>query len=357
MSDHPSLSELDGHTPFADRHIGLRPDDVATMLARVGYDSLDDLMAAAVPGAIRSERLDLPAAALRAGRGRRAAGPGGRQPAGRDDDRPRLPRHHHPTGDPAQRARGPQLVHRLHALPARDLPGPARGAAQLPDGRRRPHRAADRQRVPARRGHRRRRGDDARPSRQPEGVRPLRRRRRHAAADHRRGPHPGRGDGHRGRGRRPDRRAPRRRAVRPAGGLPGRIRARGRPAPADRCGPRARRPGRGDLRPAGADAARGARGARGRHRGRVVPALRGAVVLRRPARRLHVGRPRAWSGTCRVGSSASPSTSRAAPPTGWPCRPASSTSAATRRPPTSAPRRCCSPWSPPCTPSTTAPRG
>ncbi len=61
MSDHPSLSELDGHTPFADRHIGLRPDDIATMLSRVGYDSLDDLMAAAVPGAIRSERLDLPA--------------------------------------------------------------------------------------------------------------------------------------------------------------------------------------------------------------------------------------------------------------------------------------------------------
>jgi glycine dehydrogenase len=62
VTDHPSLSELDSHTPFADRHIGLRPDDVATMLARVGYDSLDDLMAAAVPGAIRSDTLDLPTA-------------------------------------------------------------------------------------------------------------------------------------------------------------------------------------------------------------------------------------------------------------------------------------------------------
>jgi glycine dehydrogenase len=62
VSDHPSLSELDGHTRFADRHIGLRPDDVATMLSRVGYDSLDHLMAAAVPGAIRSDTLDLPAA-------------------------------------------------------------------------------------------------------------------------------------------------------------------------------------------------------------------------------------------------------------------------------------------------------
>lgn len=39
---------------FADRHIGLRPDDVATMLATLGYDSLDELMSAAVPGGIRS---------------------------------------------------------------------------------------------------------------------------------------------------------------------------------------------------------------------------------------------------------------------------------------------------------------
>jgi glycine dehydrogenase len=39
---------------FADRHIGLRPEDVATMLATLGYASLDDLMSAAVPGGIRS---------------------------------------------------------------------------------------------------------------------------------------------------------------------------------------------------------------------------------------------------------------------------------------------------------------
>ena len=50
-------------TPFADRHIGLRPDDVATMLALVGYESLEALMAEAVPAAIRTESLELPAAA------------------------------------------------------------------------------------------------------------------------------------------------------------------------------------------------------------------------------------------------------------------------------------------------------
>ncbi len=47
------------HT-FADRHLGPRPDDVATMLAAVGFDSLDDLMAAAVPASIASRTLDLP---------------------------------------------------------------------------------------------------------------------------------------------------------------------------------------------------------------------------------------------------------------------------------------------------------
>ena len=47
---------------FADRHLGPRPDDIARMLDRVGFDSLDDLMAAAVPSAIRSGVLDLPAA-------------------------------------------------------------------------------------------------------------------------------------------------------------------------------------------------------------------------------------------------------------------------------------------------------
>ncbi len=50
------------HHSFSERHIGLRPDDVTTMLDRLGFDSLDDLMAAAVPGGIRSAAaLDLPA--------------------------------------------------------------------------------------------------------------------------------------------------------------------------------------------------------------------------------------------------------------------------------------------------------
>ena len=63
MSDHPTLAELDAASPFVDRHIGLRSDDVAAMLDRLGFDSLESLMSAAVPGGIRSAgELALPAA-------------------------------------------------------------------------------------------------------------------------------------------------------------------------------------------------------------------------------------------------------------------------------------------------------
>ena len=61
MSDHPTLAELDAVLPFVERHIGLRPTDVESMLETVGFASLDELMAAAVPGGIRSEAdLQLP---------------------------------------------------------------------------------------------------------------------------------------------------------------------------------------------------------------------------------------------------------------------------------------------------------
>ena len=64
MSDHPSLAELDSALPFVDRHIGLRPADVETMLERLGFASLEALMDSAVPGGIRTAAdLDLPPAA------------------------------------------------------------------------------------------------------------------------------------------------------------------------------------------------------------------------------------------------------------------------------------------------------
>ena len=64
MSDHPTLAELDAASPFVTRHIGPGPEDRATMLAALGFDSIDALMDAAVPGGIRSaDELGLPAPA------------------------------------------------------------------------------------------------------------------------------------------------------------------------------------------------------------------------------------------------------------------------------------------------------
>ena len=48
--------------PFAARHIGPSADDQQAMLATLGYDSLGELMAAALPGATAPEGLkNLPA--------------------------------------------------------------------------------------------------------------------------------------------------------------------------------------------------------------------------------------------------------------------------------------------------------
>ncbi|WP_122817496.1 aminomethyl-transferring glycine dehydrogenase [Nocardioides pantholopis] len=64
MSDVPTLAELDGALPFVDRHVGPGPEAVRVMLERLGFDSLEELMAAAVPGGIRADAaLELPPAA------------------------------------------------------------------------------------------------------------------------------------------------------------------------------------------------------------------------------------------------------------------------------------------------------
>jgi glycine dehydrogenase len=57
------LAELERGTPFAGRHIGPDAEAQAKMLAQVGYGSLDELTAAAVPDTIKSaQALRLPAA-------------------------------------------------------------------------------------------------------------------------------------------------------------------------------------------------------------------------------------------------------------------------------------------------------
>ncbi|MGP3967733.1 aminomethyl-transferring glycine dehydrogenase [Streptomyces sp. 6N223] len=61
MAQRIPLTALERGTPFADRHIGPDAAAQAKMLAQVGYGSLDELSAAAVPAAIRATRpLSLP---------------------------------------------------------------------------------------------------------------------------------------------------------------------------------------------------------------------------------------------------------------------------------------------------------
>jgi glycine dehydrogenase len=64
MTDHLTLADLDGATPFSARHIGPTRDEQAQMLHTLGFSSLDDLMDAAVPQAIRTDSSAGPALRL-----------------------------------------------------------------------------------------------------------------------------------------------------------------------------------------------------------------------------------------------------------------------------------------------------
>ena len=101
-----------------------------------------------------------------------------------------LPRHAHAGRHPAQHSGEPGLVHRLHALPGRDLAGPHGSAGEFPDHGLRPHRHGDRQRQHAGRSHRRGRGHDARQAQRQEQEPHLRGGRRLPPADHRGHPDP-----------------------------------------------------------------------------------------------------------------------------------------------------------------------
>ena len=278
------------------------------------------------------------------------------------DDRPRLLRHDHAGGDPAQRAREPELVHRLHAVPARDLAGPPRGAHQLPDDGR-PTSPGSPPRT---------RRCSTRRTAVVEGMLLARRASKSASnvfvVDADALPQtkallraPGGGRRHRARRARP-------RTTAPTPPRPRRCSASSCSTPARRagCGTRPAsstpRKAQGGLAVVAADLlaltllaspGRARRRRRGRHDAS-ASACRWASAARTPA---------TWpcapasSASCPAASSACRRMPPATPPTGSRCRPASSTSAARRRRRTSAPRRCCSPSWRRCTRSTTAPTG
>ena len=331
---------------FADRHIGPGADAQArdarrARLRRRSTRSID----AAVPGAIRDRD-----AARRSARRRRGARCSSGCARSRDAqrgvhvaDRPRLPRHDHAARDPAQRAREPGVVHGVHAVPARDLAGPARGAAQLPDDGHRPHRRwiSPTRRCSTKAPRRPRRwrcctGSTRRPATRSSSTPTAIRRRSRSCA-----PAPSRSAS--SRGRRPARRAPGRRRVRRAAAVPGQ---RAGAVRDDRAivEPRTTRGAlvavAADLLALHAARRRPARSApTSSSAARSASACRSASAARTPRSSRHAT---STSARCPAAWSACRSTGRAAPRSGSRCRRASSTSGARRRRATSAPRRCCS---------------
>ena len=332
-----TLAELSSAGAFADRHIGVRPGRPAANARRARL-RLARATCSPTPcrPAIREKlALALPPAATEAEVAAELRELAARNRVLTSMIGARLLRHDHAGGDPPQRPGEPGLVHRLHALPARDQPGPTRGAAQLPDHGRGPDRRC-RSRAP-------RMLDESTAAAEAMAL-------AHRAA----------------------RKAGATSFVVDADVLPQTLdvvrtraiplglevvvhdlaRARCRTATSSACwcstrvrpgavrdlaplvarDPRAGRAGRRRRRPARADAADAARRGRAPTSRSAPPsasASRSASAARTPATsRCAPGS----SGSCRAGWSASRSTPTASRPTGWRCRPASSTSAARRRP-------------------------
>ena len=174
--------------------------------------------------------------------------------------------------------------------------------AQLPDDGVRAHRPRGGQRLAARRGDRRGRGDDDGPPAVEGVVAAVRRPPRHPPADDRRAGDARRAGRHRARRRR--RRRARRRLLRCAVQPADVHRRDHRLARGDRRGARRRRHRRRRHRPAGLHARHPARRARCRHRRRFGAALRRADGVRRPARRVHRRPRQRGAGDARAVSSA-----------------------------------------------------
>ena len=323
-----TLEELERAIPFARRHMGPSPNDDARMLAFLGRETWTTWPRAVPESIMLRSRSTVPQALpeidVLAGAARHGlAEPRMTSMIGLGYDGTDTPQ------VVLRKVREPSLVHGLHALPAGDLAGPPGGPPELPDDGLRPDRAADRQRVAARRGDRGGGGDDRRPARlegdshrfivdadrlpadsrrlqtraEPLGIEVV-------VADLSRRPAEGDSFG----------------VLAPYPGARGRIAT----SASHRRRARARRDRVRRHRHAGARAAEAA-GRDGRRR-RVRLVQRSACRrLRRPARRLH-GAARGSSGRCRAGSSACPSTPTARGHCASPCRRASSTSGARRRP-------------------------
>ena len=133
------------------RHIGPSPRDIDAMLETVGAKSLAALMGETLPASIRQKApLDLGPALSET----EALAHMTELAAQNQVFTSLIGQGYSGTILPAVIQRNilenPGLVHRLHALSARDQPGPAGGAVQFPDHDLRSHRARRRQRLAAR---------------------------------------------------------------------------------------------------------------------------------------------------------------------------------------------------------------
>ena len=139
MSEPPESSDLDLLDRFVDRHIGPNHGEQVRMLETLGHTSLDEFIDAAVPSQIRDEELALPEALTEFGMISRMRELAARQHGSDLDDRHGLQPHPHAPCGPTQDPRESGLVHGLHALSARDLPGSFGDAPQFPDDGQRSH--------------------------------------------------------------------------------------------------------------------------------------------------------------------------------------------------------------------------
>ena len=172
MSDRPTINDLDRAVAFSHRHIGPSPADRRRMLSEIDFSSLGALMDAAVPPGIRAERaLDLPAAASET----EALGELGGLAARNTPAEPMIGLGYYGTITPAVIRRNVLESPAWYTAYTPYQPEISQGRLeallnfQTVVGR--PDRAGDRQRLAARRGHRRRRGDDAGPAGEPSGCR------------------------------------------------------------------------------------------------------------------------------------------------------------------------------------------
>jgi hypothetical protein len=128
------LGELENPTEFIARHIGISAADEQLMLSVIGEASRRALIDSIVPRSIaRARPMELPAAVTEAAALAELKAMAQKNQVLRSFIGQGYSRHAHAGRHPAQHPGKPRLVHRLHAVSGRDLPGPHGSAGELPD--------------------------------------------------------------------------------------------------------------------------------------------------------------------------------------------------------------------------------